>query len=130
MGILETNNSDESAEVKDELRTRGFGSYPYCLVMACADKNLADIITSENIAGKKPQDMRAIATQISAALSHMHSRGFVHLDVKPKNIMRAELLIKMIDLDASQQIGNSFAGAKFSSAYVSIATSSLMLIPF
>jgi serine/threonine protein kinase len=48
----------------------------------------------------------------------MHDRGFIHGDVKPRNIVRWLRSLKLIDLDASAQIGKDFAWSKYSSAYI------------
>lgn len=46
-----------------------------------------------------------IFEQVALALAHMHSRGFVHADMKPQNIMVADGMAKIIDLGQSCRIG-------------------------
>jgi serine/threonine protein kinase len=48
--------------------------------------------------------MRA-AIHIGAALSHMHRRGFVHLDVKPTNVIYAGNRPVLFDMEAVRRIG-------------------------
>jgi eukaryotic-like serine/threonine-protein kinase len=46
-----------------------------------------------------------IFSQVAHALGHMHSRGFVHADMKPNNIMVTDGVAKIIDLGQSCKIG-------------------------
>jgi eukaryotic-like serine/threonine-protein kinase len=46
-----------------------------------------------------------IFQQVAHALSHMHSRGYAHADMKPNNIMVTDGLAKIIDLGQSCKIG-------------------------
>jgi serine/threonine-protein kinase len=60
-------------------------------------KTLAETLATE---GPLPEQRAlAIASQVCAALEHIHSRGFVHYDVKPANIMLCpDGGIRLIDL--------------------------------
>lgn len=46
-----------------------------------------------------------IFEHVARALAHMHSRGFVHADMKPHNIMVSNGIAKIIDLGQSCKIG-------------------------
>ncbi len=46
-----------------------------------------------------------IFSQVAHALGHMHSRGYVHADMKPNNIMVTDGLARIIDLGQSCKIG-------------------------
>lgn len=46
-----------------------------------------------------------IFQQVAHAMAHMHSRGFVHADMKPNNIMVTDGVAKIIDLGQSCKIG-------------------------
>jgi hypothetical protein len=49
----------------------------------------------------------------------MHANNIVHGDIKPLNVVRLDEQWKLIDLDASCQIGSGAkAAAKYSSAYL------------
>lgn len=58
---------------------------PYMLMDFCEGKSLSHLIREE----KRLEPGRAIFLfeQIASALSHAHSRGVIHRDVKPSNIM-------------------------------------------
>jgi serine/threonine protein kinase len=99
--ILRTHNSEEDCEFKYEVDIKGFGEYPYCLVMDAADRSLADVMTHEDVAGKDWKQIRLIMEQIIENLDQMHSRGFIHGDMKPQNIVRDSARMKLIDLESS-----------------------------
>jgi eukaryotic-like serine/threonine-protein kinase len=46
-----------------------------------------------------------IFEQVARAMAHMHSKGYVHADMKPNNIMVCDGLAKIIDLGQSCKIG-------------------------
>ncbi len=67
-------------------------------------------VLMEFASGKRLSDMQfpakdgfiAVFMQLLAALAHMHQRGFVHRDVKPENLMVANVgSVKLIDFDLS-----------------------------
>jgi tRNA A-37 threonylcarbamoyl transferase component Bud32 len=62
-----------------------------------------------------------IITQIAEALAHAHSRGFIHRDVKPKNIMLTrEGVAKLADMGLARQMTESSleeAGKAFGTPY-------------
>ena len=57
-------------------------------------------------------DFGDIARSLFSALYHLHSRGLVHLDVKPENIMRFGPCWKLIDLECCMSIGRNFVLAE------------------
>ena len=64
--------------------------------------SLDDYILKED--GLKEDEAKMIALQIGSALSYMHSRGMLHLDLKPSNIMRKKSgEIVLIDFGLSKQ---------------------------
>jgi eukaryotic-like serine/threonine-protein kinase len=62
-----------------------------------------------------------IVIQIAEALAHAHSRGFIHRDVKPKNIMLThEGVAKLADMGLARQVteaGIEEAGKAFGTPY-------------
>ena len=94
------------------------GLYPYCLVMPAGERNLGTVLSHEHIAGRDWPQLKSITSQLTEAVAHMHSKGYVHGDLKPLNVMRMGGRCTLIDLDASVSFGEGqYAGAKFSPAY-------------
>lgn len=58
--------------------------YPYCVVLPAADRNLCDIISHEVISNPDMQTWRVIARDIVKGVQFLHSKGFVHGDLKRK----------------------------------------------
>ncbi|MBL8878812.1 MAG: serine/threonine protein kinase [Phycisphaerales bacterium] len=62
----------------------------------------------DELAGGKAYDEKeaiAIATQIASALLHAHERGFIHRDVKPKNVMLTnERIAKLADMGLAREM--------------------------
>jgi tRNA A-37 threonylcarbamoyl transferase component Bud32 len=50
--------------------------------MAAGERNLSNIVEKERIAGLDWDKIRAIAGQVAGAVGHMHSRGYIHGDLK------------------------------------------------
>ena len=64
--------------------------------------SLDDYITKNQ--GLREADAVKLVRQIGSALSYMHSQGFLHLDLKPSNIMRKESGdVVLIDFGLSKQ---------------------------
>jgi ankyrin repeat protein/serine/threonine protein kinase len=89
----------------------------FCVVMTLADRNMFVSLKQERFAGRNFEVVREIFRQLSLCTQHLHSRGILHGDIKPLNIMRIESTWKLIDLDASCRIGKDFVCAKYSTAY-------------
>jgi len=90
--------------------------HPCLLVMPAAERSLRAIMDSERIT--KSSAIKEMFHRILTCVKYMHDRGFIHGDVKPRNIVRWLRSLKLIDLDASAQIGKDCAWSKHSSAYV------------
>jgi ankyrin repeat protein/serine/threonine protein kinase len=121
ISILDSFDGDTNPKFKEELRRRGepFQQFNYCVVMPAARRNLYQILGAENISGKDNLGkVRRLFEDIVLCVAHLHSKGVLHADIKPLNVMRnADDKLILIDLDASCSIG-SVAGLKCSSAYV------------
>ena len=84
--------------------------------MPCADRNLHGVIADERFAGYEPEKARMVAKEIALALKHMHDKGLIHGDIKPRNVVRVDDVWKLIDLDAAALKGEPI-GRKYSSGY-------------
>jgi serine/threonine protein kinase len=118
ISILRTHNGDEDGSFLVAMRRLGFDSYPYCLVMEKADRNLQVSVLSDGYAGKDWEKIRTIARQLCHSVEHLHDHRIVHGDIKPLNAMRCEDRFLLIDLDASRVVGEGFAANKVTTAYV------------
>ena len=126
VSVLRSYDGDSGSEEDELFRqdavTKGYSEYPYCVVMDVAEHNLKKVIDQQNICAKEWDDIRSIVRQLAAALEHIHSKGFIHGDIKPTNIVLTDTKLRLIDLDASAAIAvqsDQYAGAKYSSAYIS-----------
>ncbi len=94
--------------------------HKFCIVMPQMLRNLCEAIGSLNIAGnpQKVPDVMKIAHDVARCLHHVHKMGFIHADVKPRNIAYDPKLQKwlLIDCDAMVELDKP-VGAKHSSAY-------------
>lgn len=114
VGIMHCHDEPEFRET-----AKKHGLYPFCVVMEAADRTLKEVIDHERIAGLEWDAIRHLTSQLASALLHIHSKGFIHGDIKPLNIMRSNGSLKLIDFDASANINEQeLAGIKYSSAYV------------
>ncbi len=52
--------------------------YNLCLVMHRADRTLKDVISHEDVAGKKLHVIRSIFKEIVTATEHLHLQGIIH----------------------------------------------------
>ncbi len=93
---------------------------PCLLVMPAADRNLRDIMDKERIT--EAGVIKAMFHKILNCAKFMHERGYIHGDLKPRNVMRIqrdhERLIMLIDFDASAAIGLQYSWSKHSTAYM------------
>ena len=106
---------------RQDATIKGYSEYPYCVVMDVAEHNLKKVIDQQNICAKEWDDIRSIVRQLAIALEHVHSKGFIHGDIKPTNIVLTDTKLRLIDFDASVSIAihsDQYAGSKYSSAYI------------
>mmetsp|Transcript_61852 Transcript_61852/g.170262 ORF Transcript_61852/g.170262 Transcript_61852/m.170262 type:complete len:2071 (-) Transcript_61852:610-6822(-) len=92
-------------------------SYFDCgIVMEAAQRNLMVVLVQERVS---IVDVKAIFRSILECLKHMHKRGKLHADIKPLNVVRMDDgKWKLIDLDATVEIGKQPIGAKTSTGYM------------
>jgi serine/threonine protein kinase len=89
---------------------------PCLLVMPAADRNLRIIMDNERITNHEA--IKSMFHRILRCAKYMHDRGFIHGDLKPRNVMRILHRLVLIDFDASARIGKQYSWSKHSSAYM------------
>ena len=57
--------------------------FPRCIIMPAGQRTLQQVILKERITGQDWTAIRNCVLQIIEALMHMHSKGFIHGDLKP-----------------------------------------------
>jgi serine/threonine protein kinase len=81
--------------------------YPYAIQMPLADRNLNEIIASERLAEEPLDVIRQSSRKVLNLIQDLHNSGVVHGDVKPKNVVRVDRTLMLIDLDMSITVGSS-----------------------
>lgn len=80
--------------------------------------SLRDILDEEG--PLDPETVMVVLDQMGKALSHIHSQGLVHLDVKPQNMLRTpDGTFKLIDFGVAQRAGapqEKIGGSAFGTA--------------
>lgn len=109
--------TDTSAIGEEVSLTKDEAEKLFLLVMPFADRNLYVAMKQERWAGRNIDRVAATCRQVAEAVKHIHSKGFIHGDLKPLNLVRVDADWKLIDFDASARIGIDEMGGKFSSAY-------------
>jgi len=81
------------------------GDYHYFVMEFVDGRTVYDDI-SKNGAYSEEEALR-IAAQVAEALSHAHQQGFIHRDVKPKNIMiTADGTVKLADMGLARAVSD------------------------
>ena len=86
--VLDSFSCDGDGAKLAALRSYDLSEHPHVLVLPAMGASLATITLSERLA-EDIGEVRTIVTQIAGALAVLHSRGVVHGDVKPFNILRS-----------------------------------------
>jgi len=90
------------------------------LILTKGLKSLHQIIDTERIAGKNSDKIVEYGRDLAKAIKHMHDKDTIHADIKPRNVIRAsDGDIKLIDLDASVEVGSPLTKKKKSTAFIS-----------
>eukprot|EP01042_Synura_sphagnicola_P000896 gene896-1001_t len=117
ISLLTSFDSDVDVGYREEALKKGF--YPYCVVMPAGERNLGAVLAHEHIAARDWPQLRTIALQVTEAVAHVHSKGLIHGDIKPLNIIRSGGRFCLIDLDATvSYVAGQKVGAKCSSGYL------------
>ena len=77
-------DGEEDKIFGEETKRKGF--YRYCLFMPAAERNLGTVLVHEHIAGRDWDMLKLISKQLIEALNHVHENGYIHGDVKRKEL--------------------------------------------
>jgi serine/threonine protein kinase len=101
----------------------------WLIAMPLADRNLHDVIAAELPAGRPLAAVVADVIGIARCLHHLHARGMVHLDIRPRNICRFPDGWKLADLDAAADAGQLVGRpGKWSGAFMAPELARLALL--
>ena len=80
INTLRIHDSDEDPVFREETISKGIVKFPYCLVMTVGERNLADVMVKEHIAGRDWAEIKVMMTQIACAAGstpthNIHSRN-------------------------------------------------------
>eukprot|EP01030_Chromulinospumella_sphaerica_P034607 gene34607-biopygen20653 len=89
----------------------------FAISLPLADRNLFVALKQERFAGKDWNMVKFIFKDLVEAVAHVHSKGVIHADLKPLNLVRVNGNWKLIDFDACCRIGVDHTGLKSSSAF-------------
>ena len=117
---IDCNNKNDSnnSNSGETFLTKVHAEMMFCVVMPLADRNLFVALKQEQWAGSNMEQVKHVFLQIVDCVIHLHSKGILHADIKPLNLVRVDSQWKLIDLDACCVIGKDYVGFKSSTAYM------------
>jgi len=81
------------------------------VVTELAQESLKDYVAQRKAQSTRPskETVRSITKAILLVMAGLHAQGFVHLDMKPENMMIFNGFLKLIDVDGCVEIGTSIS---------------------
>jgi len=81
------------------------------VVTELAQQSLQDYLSKRRLAYAPPskETVRSFTKAIIMVMAGLHAKGFVHLDMKPENLMIFDGRLKLIDVDGCVEIGTSIS---------------------
>ncbi len=80
------------------------------VVMETLDGETVAHLVDRHEDGLDPEDVAWLGLHLASALHHLHGHGFLHLDVKPSNVVAEGGRAKLIDLSLARTPGRYRAG--------------------
>jgi serine/threonine protein kinase len=80
------------------------GRRPALVLETLSGTTLARLI-ADNPCGIPARDLLFLALQLCSALSYLHRHGFLHLDLKPSNVVSQAGTAKLLDLSVARRPG-------------------------
>lgn len=88
------------------VRSFGFKKPSYTLMEYLDGPNLSALISTKPNGRMSISDSIRIAIHIGSALQHIHSKGFIHMDVKPANVIVVHGKPVLFDFGSIRILGN------------------------
>ena len=115
--ILRVQDGTKDAAFLHQLALRHLENYPFMFVLEAGDRSLHAIIDHERNLPNWSEEVRRITRDMVHGLSYLHTRGLIHGDIKPRNVVRVRSSYRIIDLDAAARYPFEAAGSKTSTCF-------------